>query len=449
MIKDRFLPVNYKDIFYCYDSQYGVIFVSDKDSNEVINKVNNGTYEENLLNDTVTSEKMKDILEFANKNKIKDEDMINIIRKKTCNSEKMWREGKILNKLWLSIAHVCNMRCEYCFAGGGSYGSEAIMTKEKAKECIDYFFKYFNKESKTISINFFGGEPLINKEVFIFATNYINFKIKGLSCKPKYILTTNCTNIDDEIIDIIIKNNMHLNISIDGRKDIQDKNRKFTNGTGTFDVVVKNIKSILKRYDNITARITLTKRGVSTLKKDIKFLWDLGIKYVYVAPVDSNNEELALNLYDLNVLDSQFEELLDMMIEELWKGNEKYISNIYSCYEDIENRMILKECKYYNPFTVMFSPEGDIYKCNRTLGNSKYKVGDIYNDVEWSKFKKEYVLDEKCLNCWAKRLCGGGCAILTNTDVSCGFKKIILYKSLKFYSYIQAHMDKLKKGRMQ
>lgn len=439
MLKNRFFPFNYKEKFYYYDTDLGIVFHSNENINVILNKINNNANEKEILNEYSSNDDLKNIFKFAQNNKIPNENIIDIIRTKSCNSEKMWRDGKLLNKLWLSISHTCNLNCEYCFADGGSYGSKMIMSKEKAKECIDYFFKYFNKNSKVIHINFFGGEPLLNKDVFIFATNYINSKIADLSCKPKYIITTNCTNIDDEILDTIIKNNMHMNISIDGMEYIQNKNRKFVDGRGSFNIVVENIKKILKFYDNITARVTLTKSGVNTLKEDVMFLWRLGIPYVYIAPVDSENINLALDLYDLHKVDDILEELLDIMIDENLKKNFKMISNIEGYYENIDQKMILTECKYYNPFTIMFSPEGDIYKCDRTIGNKEYKVGNIYTDIEWSRFKKEYKLDEKCINCWAKRLCGGGCGI-KNTEVACKFKKIILEKSLKYYSYIQSSM---------
>lgn len=446
MIKNRFYPFNYKGINYCYDGDYGVTFASDENANNIIQRINDGESEIEILKNSNFSDVMNGILNFVKVNSIQKEEMASVVRLKSCDDEKMWREGKILNKMWLSIANSCNMRCSYCFENGGSHDYRGIMTKEKAKECIDFFFRYFNKNANTISVNFFGGEPLINKDVFIFATNYINSKIENLKCKPKYIITTNCTIMDDEILDVIIKNNMHVNISIDGRKDIHDSNRKMANGSGTFDIVVRNVGKILKDYDNITARITLTKSGVKTLKEDVQFLWNLGIPYIYISPVDSVGENLSLSLKDLEWVDEQLEELLDEMIQNALIGSKKVISNIEGYYENIDERIILKECKYYNPFTVMFSPDGDIYKCNRMLGNKEYKVGEVCEGIKWDLFKRSFKPESKCLDCWAKRLCGGGCTVLGNTEEQCTYKKIVLDKSLKFYSFVQSNIEKFKTG---
>ena len=44
----------------------------------------------------------------------------------------------IVKSMCLNISHMCNLRCEYCFADGGSYNSKAEnMSFEVAKAAID------------------------------------------------------------------------------------------------------------------------------------------------------------------------------------------------------------------------------------------------------------------------------------------------------------------------
>lgn len=79
--------------------------------------------------------------------------------------EEDWLNSKVLLNLWLNVSNDCNMRCIYCFEHGGDYGkTKKIMSIDKIKDCIDYWYKYLNKDAKDIYVIFFGGEPLLNKK---------------------------------------------------------------------------------------------------------------------------------------------------------------------------------------------------------------------------------------------------------------------------------------------
>ena len=48
-----------------------------------------------------------------------------------------------IKALCLNIAHDCNLRCEYCFAGKGDYcQGRMLMTEEVGKAAIDYLLHY-------------------------------------------------------------------------------------------------------------------------------------------------------------------------------------------------------------------------------------------------------------------------------------------------------------------
>lgn len=52
---------------------------------------------------------------------------------------------------------------------------------------------------------FFGGEPLLNKEVFLYSLEYIESLLEGTGVIPTYAITTNGTLINDELIQIFLK----------------------------------------------------------------------------------------------------------------------------------------------------------------------------------------------------------------------------------------------------
>ncbi|WDV45240.1 radical SAM protein [Clostridiaceae bacterium M8S5] len=359
-----------------------------------------------------------------------------LVRKTFDISEDMWKDGKVLQNLWLITTHSCNMNCSYCYEKENDLENK-FMSKETAKKSIDYFLKYLNKDTRNIKVNFFGGEPLLNKEVFLFATEYINDKLSKSKYNISYILTTNGTILDDEILDVIVKNNMHIKISIDGNKETHNGNRKFKNNKGTFDVIAGNIKKILKVHNNVVGRITLNKRYINSFKDDVLFLWKLGLPSIYFLPVDTTDESLRLDKQALTVFQKQLIDLIQIMNDKTNNKNKFTLANIIDYESRIENNRLMNECQFYNSFTIMFSPEGDLYNCTRVVGNKQFCAGNLDSKLIWNKFKREFKPMNKCHDCWAKRLCGGGCPVTKMDEVDCLYNKIVIENSLKSYTFIK------------
>ncbi|MDR1558601.1 MAG: 4Fe-4S cluster-binding domain-containing protein, partial [Clostridiales bacterium] len=72
------------------------------------------------------------------------------------------KAGDVVKALCLHIAHDCNMRCEYCFAGKGAYsGERGLMSAEVGRAAIDFLLERSNGRER-LEVDFFGGEPTIN-----------------------------------------------------------------------------------------------------------------------------------------------------------------------------------------------------------------------------------------------------------------------------------------------
>lgn len=67
---------------------------------------------------------------------------------------------KVIKRITLHISNDCNLRCKYCFGGGGSYNQERnLMTEQTAIEFVDFCVEQFERVEKIV---FFGGEPMLN-----------------------------------------------------------------------------------------------------------------------------------------------------------------------------------------------------------------------------------------------------------------------------------------------
>jgi uncharacterized protein len=166
--------------------------------------------------------------------------------------------------LTLEITQQCNLRCEYC-CYGEHYPSlrnhaEMTMTLETAKCAVK---TYIDKRPQRCSIGFYGGEPLLEfellKQIVSFAEDYA----AQTGQKTEFNMTTNGTLMTDDKIHFLVKHNFSVLISIDGPKELQDKYRVFRNQnlsknkTGTYDVVMKNMRRFVELYPDYLGRGTI------------------------------------------------------------------------------------------------------------------------------------------------------------------------------------------------
>ncbi|MFQ8899523.1 MAG: radical SAM protein [[Clostridium] scindens] len=65
-----------------------------------------------------------------------------------------------------------------------------------------------------------------------------------------FYITTNGTLLTEQIISYLCEHNFNITISLDGDKEEHNKNRRFLEGTGSFDLIMNNLQKI-KDYDEI------------------------------------------------------------------------------------------------------------------------------------------------------------------------------------------------------
>ena len=99
----------------------------------------------------------------------------------------------------LYLTENCNLKCKYCYEKNKTTNE---IDFENIKSIIDYEIKQNNKNSL---INFYGGEPLLRKDLIYKTINYI--KSKNTKTKFNFGLATNGMLLDDEFLKYIKKNN--------------------------------------------------------------------------------------------------------------------------------------------------------------------------------------------------------------------------------------------------
>ena len=110
------------------------------------------------------------------------------------------------------------------------------MSLETAKKAIDFVIAK-SGNIKNLEMDFFGGEPLMNFDVVKETVKYARSHEKKHGKNFRFTLTTNGVLLDDEKIDFINKEIYDVVLSLDGRKETNDRFRLTKVGTGSYDVV--------------------------------------------------------------------------------------------------------------------------------------------------------------------------------------------------------------------
>ena len=351
-----------------------------------------------------------------------------------------------IKALCLNIAHDCNLRCEYCFAGKGDYcQGRMLMTEEVGKAAIDYLLHY-SQGRHNLEVDFFGGEPTINFDVVKKVGEYARSKEKEFDKKFRFTITTNGLILNDDMMDFINREMYNVVCSVDGRKEINDRVRARVDGSGCYDAIIPHFQELIRRREasgndenwQYYVRGTFTKYN-KDFGNDVMHMFDLGFDQISFEPVVADAKQpYALTYEDLPDVFAEYERLSKLIIENKKSAGKHF--NFYHFMIDLDQGPCaikrLRGCGCGNEY-VAITPDGDVYPCHQFVGHEEWKMGNVFdlsiNKEMKDNFARATVYHKpKCQECWAKFYCSGGCNannwqymgnILDSFDLACEMEK--------------------------
>lgn len=316
--------------------------------------------------------------------------------------------------LCLHVAHDCNLRCKYCFASTGGYGTQRkIMSPETAKRAIDFVIEKSGKR-RNIEVDFFGGEPLMAMDTVKETIAYARSIEEKYGKNFRFTITTNGMLLNQENTDYINRELKNAVLSLDGRKEINDAKRPTAAGKGSYEIIVPKFQKLVdgRGDQEYYLRGTFTKDNLDFAADVLHICDDLGFRNVSVEPATGKvGDPFAITEEDLPVVFDEYEKLA----KELLKRPEV---NFFHFYVDLEQGPCvikrMRGCGAGNEY-VAVTPEGDIYPCHQFVGNEAFKMGNLYEKTFRTEVADQFggvniYTKEACRTCWAKFYCSGGCS---------------------------------------
>ncbi|KLU59173.1 hypothetical protein CEB3_c41590 [Peptococcaceae bacterium CEB3] len=335
-------------------------------------------------------------------------------------------EKPLVKAICLHVAHDCNLRCGYCFAGSGAFGgSRMLMDPETGRRGIDFVLSASGHRTHC-EVDFFGGEPLLNFPLVQELVHYGREAAAKRHKTLKFTLTTNAVPLTKEIEEFLEKEDISVVLSLDGRPEVHDKMRPFANGQGSYDRVVPSIRRFARRRPQSSPYAVGTYyyvRGTYThfnldFDRDVVHMLDLGLKRISMEPVVASPEEpYAFQPDDLETIRKSYDRLGEEIIERRARGEDFSFFHFNMALEQgpcLPKR--LAGCGAGHEY-VAISPEGDLYPCHQFVGQEQFKMGSLYaadplglNRDLVGAFRTAHVYAKpSCRVCWARFSCSGGC----------------------------------------
>ena len=167
----------------------------------------------------------------------------------------------------LNISNACDLRCIYCF---NHNKSGKVMTEEIAYEAIDKMFEMFPNCDKYFVDLYGKGEPLLNLPIIFKIKEYCTKKSDQINREILVNFVTNGVLLTPRVAKTLQDKGILFGISLDGKKEIHDINRRDIHGSPTFDTIIQNLSKIENR-DYIGCAVTIGESSFD-LVESIKYL---------------------------------------------------------------------------------------------------------------------------------------------------------------------------------
>jgi sulfatase maturation enzyme AslB (radical SAM superfamily) len=194
------------------------------------------------------------------------------------NSEEKYREllteQKMgVNRLVVLLTHKCQLNCSYCSVR--KY-SESMRLKILFK-AIDLLM---TSKKNEVQLQFFGGEPLLEFELLKNGVSYAQKQAKSVNKKVIFLLTTNGIALAAECIAFLEKENVKLELSMDGIRELQLQNRTNVSGVDYYDKLKRNVRALVaSKIEYITISVVAPDK-IKEMLSTVKYLTELGVKNI-------------------------------------------------------------------------------------------------------------------------------------------------------------------------
>lgn len=287
----------------------------------------------------------------------------------------------------------CNHCCKYCHASSEHPdNTEWDMTPSVARKVVDMIFK---TPSSVVKIEFQGGEPLLNWETVKETVEYAEKLNKRKGKHLEFVLCTNLTIVDEEMLAFLKKYNVLVSTSLDGPKDLHDRNRILRRGGSSYEIFKEKL-ALTRKYlgqDRVSALMTTSKDSLDRMTDVVDEYIEQGFRGIFLRALNpfgfAKRDRKTLG-YSVEEFVKSYKRTLEYIVRLNLKG--RYFEEYY---------ITLLLSRILTPFStgfmdlqspsgaglsgVVYDYNGDVYPSDEArmlakMGDQKFLMGNVTKD---------------------------------------------------------------------
>jgi uncharacterized protein len=315
----------------------------------------------------------------------------------------------------------CNFACTYCYeqAVGTQErrdGRHAIMPQAVRAELLNWIERRARRV-KTLSVSWFGGEPLMAKDV-IFELSEKMIRIadeNGIDYHAGMITNGYLLGRDPEIIAKLVKSRISFfQITLDGPPEVHDARRKLKRSNrSTFGPVLDGIRLLADSGMNVAVRVNVDRTNREQVLQVPELLSAHGIENVSLTlgrvTLDAGG---CPSMGSACTSMQEFSDLNRALERRVRSGKFKVGHSLY--YPRSANNI----CAPNRLMPLAIDPDGELYKCWHEIGDKAASIGNILDfehrgaeqiarETRWVAWEAFAYPD--CRACKLLPICLGGC----------------------------------------
>lgn len=308
----------------------------------------------------------------------------------------------------------CNLHCKYCYANGQPDKTN-FMSMETAKKIVD---ELFEQADKRVTFLWHGGEPMLRGvDFFADVFDYQRLVFKNSNIQYRNAIQTNLTLFDEKWAAFFKEHGITISTSLDGTRELHNRNRIFSNGQGSYDKLVDNIQSARLYGIKINALCVVSQENLDCVDDICSTLNELNISHVGFLPCfKKTNDRVVYPSLNPSEFGNFMIKMFDLYLSGVAKFDVREFEQIMKvCFNKTTNTCSFSgECGKF----ISINSRGIITPCDTAPIDEENILGNIFDEslksiIVSDKYKKTMLskkcLSKKCLQCKYLKFCYNGC----------------------------------------
>jgi His-Xaa-Ser system radical SAM maturase HxsB len=329
----------------------------------------------------------------------------------------------------------CNETCVYCHASRADMDAvHTDMSEGTAEKAVDLALQ---TTSPSLTIEFQGGEPLVNFGVVKHIIQYALAKNRAYGKQLEFTMVTNLSLMDDEKLAYLVDHKVQICTSIDGPEPLHTKQRLLVGGN-SHAAATRWIERINKAYVDlgldptlyhVEALLTTTREALKYPREIVDHYASLGCKAIFLRPIDPfgfAGKTARVVEYDRSAYRDFYRTAVEHILDKNRKGEqvlERYASIFLTKIlgDDDPNFLDIRSPGGSAIGQIAYSYDGKIFTSDEgrmmaEMGESMFLIGDVFTSKYRDLMKHPTVralvmasirdVQPDCVNCTYAPYCG-------------------------------------------